>query len=165
MWIVISSARQWSCCRNFRPNPAVDPPPLNWSTWYSRHKRLKRHRLEEIVSKLHPVEVLVGQGMPRRDAIRQISCNWFLGFAVAPAYDRLLHNGRNGSRLCKNSRASKIVRMVFHSWHFLGWLLLGSKRILSIWECCSNQNLDFGVFTQSGSLMEVTRIVGDYETH
>jgi len=32
----------------------------------------KRHKPEEIVSKLRQVEVLVGQGMPRIDAIRQI---------------------------------------------------------------------------------------------
>jgi transposase-like protein len=32
----------------------------------------KRARPEEIVSKLRQVEVLVGQGMPRADAIRQI---------------------------------------------------------------------------------------------
>ena len=34
---------------------------------------IKRHKPEEIVSKLRQVEVLVGQGMPRIDAIRQIS--------------------------------------------------------------------------------------------
>ena len=33
----------------------------------------KRHKPEEIVSKLRQVELLVGQGMPRIDAIRQIS--------------------------------------------------------------------------------------------
>ena len=32
----------------------------------------KRAKPEEIVSKLRQVEVLVGQGMPRTDAIRQI---------------------------------------------------------------------------------------------
>ena len=32
----------------------------------------KRHKPEEIVSKLRQVEVLMGQGMPRLDAIRQI---------------------------------------------------------------------------------------------
>ena len=32
----------------------------------------KRHKPEEIVSKLRQVEVLVGQGMPRIDAIRQV---------------------------------------------------------------------------------------------
>ena len=32
----------------------------------------KRHKPEENVSKLRQVEVLVGQGMPRIDAIRQI---------------------------------------------------------------------------------------------
>ena len=32
----------------------------------------KRAKPEEIVSKLRQVEVLVGQGMPRADAIRQI---------------------------------------------------------------------------------------------
>ena len=34
---------------------------------------IKRHRPEEIVTKLRQVEVLVGQGMARVDAIRQIS--------------------------------------------------------------------------------------------
>ena len=33
----------------------------------------KRHKPEEIVTKLCQVEVLVGQGMARIDAIRQIS--------------------------------------------------------------------------------------------
>ena len=34
---------------------------------------IKRHRPEEIVSKLRQVEVLVGQGIPRIDAIREVS--------------------------------------------------------------------------------------------
>jgi transposase len=34
---------------------------------------IKRHKPEEIVTKLRRVEVLVGQGMARIDAIRQIS--------------------------------------------------------------------------------------------
>jgi len=33
----------------------------------------KRHKPEEIVSKLRQVDVLVGQGMARLDAIRQVS--------------------------------------------------------------------------------------------
>ena len=33
----------------------------------------KRHKPEEIVSKLRQVDVLVGQGMPRVDAIREVS--------------------------------------------------------------------------------------------
>ena len=33
----------------------------------------KRHKPEEIVSKLRQVDVLVGQGMNRTDAIRQVS--------------------------------------------------------------------------------------------
>ena len=33
---------------------------------------IKRHRPEEIVSKLRQVEVLVGQGMSRIDAIREV---------------------------------------------------------------------------------------------
>ncbi len=32
----------------------------------------KRHKPEEIVSKLRQVDVLVGQGQPRNDAIRQV---------------------------------------------------------------------------------------------
>ena len=34
---------------------------------------IKRHRREEMVTKLRQVEVLVGQGMARIDAIQQIS--------------------------------------------------------------------------------------------
>jgi putative transposase len=34
---------------------------------------IKRHKAEEIVTKLRQVEVLAGQGMARVDAIRQIS--------------------------------------------------------------------------------------------
>ena len=34
---------------------------------------IKRHKPEEIVTKLRQVEVLCGQGMARVDAIRQIS--------------------------------------------------------------------------------------------
>ena len=34
---------------------------------------IKRHKHEEVVTKLRQVEVLVGQGMARIDAIRQIS--------------------------------------------------------------------------------------------
>jgi transposase len=34
---------------------------------------IKRHKPEEIVTRLRQVEVLVGQGMARIDAIRQIS--------------------------------------------------------------------------------------------
>lgn len=33
----------------------------------------KRHKPEEIVSKLRQVDVLMGQGQPRIDAIRQVS--------------------------------------------------------------------------------------------
>lgn len=33
----------------------------------------KRHTAEQIISKLRQVEVLIGQGVPRADAIRQIS--------------------------------------------------------------------------------------------
>ena len=33
---------------------------------------IKSHRPEEIVTKLRPVEVLVGQGMSRIDAIREV---------------------------------------------------------------------------------------------
>ena len=33
---------------------------------------IKRHRPEEIVTKLRQVEVLVGQGLARIDAIRQV---------------------------------------------------------------------------------------------
>ena len=44
---------------------------------------IKRHNPEEIVSKLRQVEVLVGQGKPRIDAIRQIG-------VVEQTYYRLL---------------------------------------------------------------------------
>ena len=44
---------------------ALEPPPLKWSDPIPKP--------EEIVVKLRQVEVLMGQGMPRIDAIRQIS--------------------------------------------------------------------------------------------
>jgi len=45
---------------------------------------IKRHKPEEIVTKLRQVEVLCGQGMPRVDAIRQVQIevvpeNWAVG--------------------------------------------------------------------------------------
>ena len=50
---------------------------MNWSTAYDQEKedrrwQAKRHKPEEIVAKLRQVEVLVGQGMARIDAIREI---------------------------------------------------------------------------------------------
>jgi len=53
-----------------------DPPPLNGSTHYdgsgrTRHEQ-KRHKPEEIVSKLRQVEILVDQRMNPIDAIREI---------------------------------------------------------------------------------------------
>ena len=51
---------------------------------------IKRHQPEQIVSKLRQVEVLVGQGMARIDAIRQIS------IAEQPYYRWRQHYGGMG---------------------------------------------------------------------
>ena len=37
---------------------------------------IKRHKPQEIVTKLTQVEVLVGQGVARIDAIRQVFASW-----------------------------------------------------------------------------------------
>ncbi len=55
-----------------------DTVPLAVGKWYDFHEfgwymgNVKRHRPEEIVTKLRQVEVLVGQGLARIDAIRQV---------------------------------------------------------------------------------------------
>jgi len=50
---------------------------MSWSILFVNNGGLqvdnKRHKPEEIVSKLRQVDVLVGQGMARVDAIRQVS--------------------------------------------------------------------------------------------
>ena len=56
---------------------ANDPPHFNWSSVMDSEcgglsMTNKRPKPEEIVSKLRQVEVLMGQGMSRLDAIRQI---------------------------------------------------------------------------------------------
>ena len=55
---------------------ALEPPQKSWSTVIDRKRRIRdgeqASQAGEIVSKLRQVEVLVGQGMPRADAIRQI---------------------------------------------------------------------------------------------
>src|SRR5262249_38657033 len=64
--------------KGHRPARGGDPPPLKWSdlryvfdimrTVMAR----KRYKPEEIVAKLRQVDVLVSQGQPMADAIRQI---------------------------------------------------------------------------------------------
>ena len=58
-----------------------DPPPLSWSSlivirvgssYGDQETSWGRDRGEEIVTKLRQVEVLVGQGMARIDAIREV---------------------------------------------------------------------------------------------
>jgi putative transposase len=56
---------------------SFDPPHFNWfsvmdSECGGSSMTNKRPKPEEIVSKLRQVEVLMGQGMTRLDAIRQI---------------------------------------------------------------------------------------------
>ncbi|MCV2879903.1 hypothetical protein OE699_13710 [Sedimentimonas flavescens] len=55
---------------------ASGPPPQKWSAVMIRktegHDDYARHKPEEIVTKLRQVEVLVGQGVTRVDAIRQV---------------------------------------------------------------------------------------------
>ncbi len=62
--------------RNAKAAKQLEPPHLNWSTvmfrkWRTKNGK-KRPKPEENVSKLRQVEVLMGQGMSRLDAIRQI---------------------------------------------------------------------------------------------
>ena len=59
------------------PVQYIDPPHFNWSRVMDSEcgglsMSNKRPKPEEIVSKLRQVEVLMGQGMSRLDAIRQI---------------------------------------------------------------------------------------------
>jgi hypothetical protein len=73
----------------------TDPPPLKWSAlrYGSREPKKdgpmsrKRHKPEEIVSKLRQVDVLVAQGTPVADAVRsigvtEVSCDRKLATAL-----------------------------------------------------------------------------------
>ena len=56
----------------------VEQPPLNWSIPYARieggpEMPIERHKPAEIITKLRQVEMIVGQGTPSLDAIREIS--------------------------------------------------------------------------------------------
>ncbi len=62
---------------------------------------IKRHSPEEIVTKLRQVEVLVGQGMARIDAIRQIS------IAEQTYYRRRKHGGMGKGQLKALKRLQK----------------------------------------------------------
>ena len=57
----------------------------------------KRHKPEEIVAKLRQVEVLVGQGMARIDAIREIRVPEDVGDPIEriEAVDHLCDRGRD----------------------------------------------------------------------
>jgi putative transposase len=48
----------------------IGPPSMLWNG--GSKMATKRHKPEEIVAKLRQVDVLVGQGRPRIDAIRQV---------------------------------------------------------------------------------------------
>ena len=52
----------------------------------------KRHKSEEIVTNLRQVEVLVGQGMARMDAIREVSITKQTYYRWRKQYDGTLHS-------------------------------------------------------------------------
>ena len=58
--------------------PSADPPPLKWSALrygfepWRTDEMAKRHKPEEIITKLRHVDVLVSQGSSVADAIRSI---------------------------------------------------------------------------------------------
>ncbi len=64
---------------------------------------IKRHKPEEIVAKLRQVEVLVGQGMARIDAIREISIGPIPGTLIPSCGDcdsrRGLPNGQKSESI------------------------------------------------------------------
>ncbi len=63
---------------------------------------IRRHKPEEIVSKLRQVEVLVGQGMPPIDAVRQI------GVVEQPYYRwRKQYGGMDTDQLKELKRVQK----------------------------------------------------------
>ena len=73
---------------------------------------IKRPKPEEIVVKLRQVEVLMGQGMPRIDAIRQISVTEQTYYRWKTEYGLVRHwsedNGRvwNGHRTTQGTEAT-----------------------------------------------------------
>ena len=71
-WVLTHVPKLWS------PSLCFGPPPLNWSTSYDKETEDQRWqssvtRRKKSSAKLRQVEVLVGQGMARIDAIRRIS--------------------------------------------------------------------------------------------
>lgn len=58
------------------PLESCDPLPMKWSAVKFKKRRIrlgtKRHKPEEFVTKLQPVEVLFGQGLARVDRIRKV---------------------------------------------------------------------------------------------
>jgi len=73
---------------------------------------IKRPKLEEIVVKVRQVEVLMGQGMPRIDVIRQISVTEQTYYRWKKKRDLVRHwskdNGRvwNGHRTTQGTEAT-----------------------------------------------------------
>ncbi len=51
---------------------------------------IKRHKPEEVVSKLRQVDVLVGQDMSRMDAIRQVSMDAYTQIGLRL---KMIHSG------------------------------------------------------------------------
>jgi hypothetical protein len=60
---------------------------------------IKRRKPEEIVVKLRQVEVLMGQGMPRIDAIRQISVTEQTSYRWKKKRDLVRHWFENNGRV------------------------------------------------------------------
>ena len=67
---------------------------------------IKRHKTEEIVTKLRQVEVLAGQGMARVDAIRQISITeqtYYRWRKNTVAWERIVETALEGKRAAQAS--------------------------------------------------------------
>ena len=77
---------------------------------------IKRHRPEEIVSKLRQVEVLVGQGIPRIDAIREVSITEQTYYRWQKQYGGMI----DGSQPCSEKQGGRLTTN--------GWSVCGDVR-------------------------------------
>jgi transposase-like protein len=81
-----------------RPFLTAEPPPLKWSDSnygyfpMRRTREGKRHKPEEIVSKLRQVDVLTGQGSTVSDAVRQIGVTEYTYYRWRKEYGGLQTN-------------------------------------------------------------------------
>src|SRR5210317_1986259 len=82
---------------------------------------IKRHKPEEIVTKLRQVEVLCGQGMPRVDAIRQVQITEQTFYRWRKQYGGMGTNQpKELKRLKKeNDRLRRAVNIIEFQWEAL----------------------------------------------